>query len=237
MGVKDDPHHKYSTLNTQHSTLSTQHSALSHRRLISKSSAPTALSWRRFARFASVVISLIFFVPLQAQAASDICGPEDANNRAALQQAQGWYDGKWVDWKTEYNSATTVENDRKAIRNKYITARLAVANEYFRKFASDICERGMWPDSVANALQKLPMKRHDSLEARLVFNRLRALIYTRTTMINTHMSQTTTEYSLVKAEQELSGLDWPLVLYSAINDVEKIKWNALETAASGVPAN
>lgn len=141
-----------------------------------------------------------------------------------------------MDWKTEYYGAATVESGKQAIRNKYIDARLAVADEQFRKFASDICVRGTGPTAVTTTLLIVQKKRYEDLEAKLIFNRLRALIYTQAAKIKSSMNKSTTEYPLANAEQELSCLDWPLALYTAINEVEQIKLDALKTAASGVSA-
>jgi hypothetical protein len=225
---------QHSALSTQHSALSTQHSALNLRGLISRSSVPAAFFRRRLI---SVVTIIVFSVVFPAQAETDICSLGNNGSYSSLKQAQGLYDDKWAGWKAAYYNTATPEKDKKEIRDRYIDARLAIFNEQFRIFASDICERGAGPEQVANALLKVQKRRYDGLEARLVFNRLRALVYTKTSNIEKSMGKGTAAYSLLDAEQDLSGLDWPLVLYTAINDVEKIKWDALQTAASGEPAN
>ena len=222
------------------SALRTPHSAL--RGLISKSPVPTAPSWRRLARFASVVISLIFLVPLQAQADADICGPESTGSHALLQQKPEWYSDKLKELEIVYSNVHT-ELERAATRNKYIDMRLEIDEENFRKFASDICARGinLSVSGSAEVTFKIQKKSYSGFEAMLIFKKLQALHSAKIAKTKAAMraakQKNDKAYSLMDAKQELLDLDWTLMLYTAINEVEKIKLEAMEKAASGVPAN
>jgi hypothetical protein len=157
---------------------------------------------------------------------SEVAFQQDQANHLAAQNV----------WRTEYyNLKESNEADKKSLRNKIIASRITADNARFVKFASDICSQGTGPDSLVTDVLKMKKRRYDGLEARLIFNRLRALIYIKTKEIEKKATESTDKYSLHTAEQDLMDLEWPLILYRAIDDVEKMKSDALKEAASGVP--
>lgn len=191
----------------------------------------------QYFRRASMALTLALFIAPQASADTYICHQDGSNDLATVQQDQAAHLATQNVWRAEYydlkdEKARPAEADKKRLRDKIIASKIAVANAHFQKFATDICAlvTGSAPLSTT---QK---RRYDGLEAQLIFNRLHALIYLKTSAIaGKSGDQSTARYSLHNAEQDLQELEWPLIMFRAINDVQKMKLDALQAAASGVP--
>lgn len=177
-------------------------------------------------------------MPLHAQADADICGPESTGSHALLQQKPEWYSDKLKELEIVYSNVHT-ELERAATRNKYIDMRLKIDEENFRKFASDICARGIYlsVSGSAEVAFKVQKKSYSGFEAMLIFKKLQALHSAKIVKTKAAKQKNDKAYSLMDAKQELLDMDWTLMLFAAINEVEKIKLEAMEKAASGVPAN
>ena len=192
--------------------------------------------------------------------ATDFVSPESPNDfgkpNSVLDDKLSWYQSHWQKIKEDYYACQN-DIDRRIIRNKYISFKLEILNELYRKFESNTHGRSTalsaTNDTIATGIGVAgaaagttvlgriaaaagtiflgtSKRLYDGFEIQLTLAKIRMLREETIQRILEGKNRDTVIYDLIDAEQDLNSLELNSMLSAASAAVTKIKDEAMKSA-------